>query len=295
MRGSRAAKKSERAPRKPHVDFPDTLRPYPALQLHTVALTGPATLPRLPCRHSRHPSTLHVPPRWLVSQVDSVFGPLNARVQEEAAVVKAEELRKKKEREETARRMKEERLRRLEEEKMQSAVGASPSHQPNALAALPNQIESPGGKAFGGAAPASAGGAPPMETSSAPAAGGGPLRDFSDLQHPDQGAGISAAVGGATAMAGQSRMALHAAPSGTPPRPPARRDSLGRGDPAESAHASVEMSGAAAQQRPNSASNRSSDNGGRRSGSGTGSFANKVAPEPLSGSLPIGQSHSPLG
>ena len=226
--------------------------------------------------------------------MDAVFGPLNVRVQEEAAVVKTEELRKKKEREETARKMKEERLRRLEEEKQEQS-GVAALHQPNALAALPNQIESPGGKVS-----FSAGGAPPpmMEATSAAPAAGGPLLDFSDLQRPDQGADISAGLG-TSGRAGQSRMALHAAPAGTPPRPPApRRDSLGRGDPAESSHASMELGGSAAtaqQQRPSSASrpNSADNNGGRRSGSGTGSFANKVAPEPISGSLPTG--YSPLG
>jgi hypothetical protein len=139
-----------------------------------------------------------------VDQIHSVFSTLDPRVQEEAAIAKAEELRKKKEREEMAKKLKEERLRKLEEDRLAAEVAAAVSpavlpsgngdqaEQYNALALLPNQIESPS-KAL---TPASLMGT--LNTATAAAAGraggrgvatgstGAQAVEFSDLQRPDQ-------------------------------------------------------------------------------------------------------------
>lgn len=115
--------------------------------------------------------------KWVTGQVNQVFTALDLRVKVESEVVKQEEARKKKEREEQARKNKEERLRRQQEQ--EAKAQAAQQEQPNVLANLPNQIESPSAQAK----PA---------TYVGPTVGNvpvlGPLGgQFSDLQRPDQG------------------------------------------------------------------------------------------------------------
>ena len=234
-----------------------------------------------------------LPRRWLVSQLDAVFAPLDTRVQLEGAAAKAEELRKKKEREEAGRRMKEERLRRLEEETVAAQAVASFQEQPNALAVLPNQIESPLKPSVGLAAAAATS---PGGTNSSPLSGGPQQRDFSDLggQQSDQGDGVE--LGAAT----RSHVARQfGSLSGMPPRPPG--DESGRPGPcsaisngAEDAISS-QMSGLTRHSPVGSLAGlpegqttgllqRPSSVEGRRSGNGS---LNRVAPEPIfSGGAP---------
>lgn len=217
-----------------------------------------------------------------MAQLDAVFVPLDTRVQQEGAAAKAEELRKKKEREEAGRRMKEERLRRLEEER----IAASSQEQSNALAVLPNQIESPLKPSVGlAAAAATSPGTLPVRVNSS--LSGSQQRDFSDLvsQRSDQGA-IDLAE---SQVSRQPTL-------GMPPRPPGEGPSISELTKEVMDTTSISCTGGLARQSP----------GGSLSGlpaaaagglsqqhpslaearrSGNGSF-NRVAPEPL----PVGNS-----
>eukprot|EP00798_Chlamydomonas_sp_ICE-L_P003193 gene3193-13210_t len=79
---------------------------------------------------------------WLMSQIDSSYGPLRTKVEADMEEVRHADLRKKLERDKRVQAMREERERQAQ--LAEEAEAANSQMQGNALAALPNQIMSPG-------------------------------------------------------------------------------------------------------------------------------------------------------
>mmetsp|Transcript_34385 Transcript_34385/g.76376 ORF Transcript_34385/g.76376 Transcript_34385/m.76376 type:complete len:374 (+) Transcript_34385:181-1302(+) len=110
--------------------------------------------------------------KWLISQVDAVFSTLDVRVQQEGDAKKAADAKAVKERMAAAVKRREERERQEREAEEAAALALA---QNNALATLPNQIESPGKM-------------PHTLPSSGASHASAVLRtEFSDLTRPDQG------------------------------------------------------------------------------------------------------------